>query len=99
MTAVRNAEIFDRAMSAGADDLVVKPVLANELVGRVRFAVRARALRARVFRLSEMLSVYRGELARSLAPVASSGMPPSLDRLSDLVAQMIRLTEDAPASC
>jgi DNA-binding response OmpR family regulator len=95
VTAVRTADIFDHAMSAGADDFVAKPVLPNELVGRVRVAVRARAIRSSVFELREMIAEV-DQLKRQVSGLADpSNLLGTIDRLNDHATRMLSLIPDA----
>ena len=95
VTAVRTPEIFDRAIRAGADDFVAKPVLPNELVGRVRIAVRARAISTSVFELREMIAEV-AQLKRQAAGLAgSSSLLGTIERLNDHATRMLSLIPDA----
>lgn len=99
VTAVRNAEIFERAIQVGGDDCIAKPVLPTELIGRVRLAVRARALSVDMVKLHENLGECRDELIRLDAVAAgfrSSSLHGALDRLTHHVDQMLTLSADAP---
>ena len=58
LTAHRDIETFDRALAAGADDFVTKPVRPTELLLRVGVAVRMRRMRAE---LDEHYVALRGQ--------------------------------------
>jgi two-component system sensor histidine kinase/response regulator len=54
-TARRDVEAFDRALRAGGDDFITKPVLPNELIARVETATMLQQLRAEHRRHHELL--------------------------------------------
>jgi DNA-binding response OmpR family regulator len=95
VTAVRTAEIFDHAIAAGADDFVAKPVLPSELVGRVRIAVRASAIRTSVLELREMIAAV-AQLKRQASGLDGASMLlGTIERLNDHATRVLSLIPDA----
>lgn len=64
VTALRDVETFDRAISAGGDDFITKPFRPAELVGRIETALRFRRIAAERNKLSIELKRQRDELLR-----------------------------------
>jgi len=64
VTAQRDVEVFDRAVSAGGDDFLTKPYRPDELVLRVQTAVRLRRLAAERTELVSELRKQRDRLQR-----------------------------------
>jgi signal transduction histidine kinase len=64
VTAQRDVETFDRALAAGGDDFITKPVRPNELVVRVQTALRLRHVTAERGELAAELKHQRDELQR-----------------------------------
>lgn len=63
-TAVRDVETFDRAMLAGGDDFLTKPVLPTELVVRVQTAVALGQAKAEARELYDLVKRQRDDLLR-----------------------------------
>jgi signal transduction histidine kinase len=64
LTALRDVETFDRALLAGADDFLTKPVRPTELVVRVQAALRLRRLSAELRDHYELIRRQRDDLVR-----------------------------------
>ena len=64
VTAQRDVETFDRAVLAGGDDFLTKPFRPQELVVRVRTALRLRKIAAEHGELTMQLKQQRDELQR-----------------------------------
>jgi len=64
LTALRDVETFDRALRAGGDDFLTKPVRPTELVVRVSSALQLRRLRAELHDHYELLKKQRDDLMR-----------------------------------
>jgi signal transduction histidine kinase len=64
LTAMRDVDTFDRALRAGGDDFLAKPVHPQELVARVRTALKLRSLRSELHEHYELLKRQRDDLMR-----------------------------------
>jgi two-component system sensor histidine kinase/response regulator len=64
LTAARNIDTFDRALRAGGDDFVTKPVRPTELVVRVGTALKLRRARSELNEHYELLKRQRDDLLR-----------------------------------
>jgi signal transduction histidine kinase len=64
LTALRDVDTFDRALQAGGDDFLTKPVRPTELVARVQAALKLRRLRAELREHYELLKQQRDDLLR-----------------------------------
>src|SRR5512140_468932 len=64
LTASRDVDTFDRALQAGADDFLTKPIRPNELIVRVESAIKLRALRVELREHYELLKNQRDQLLR-----------------------------------
>jgi two-component system sensor histidine kinase/response regulator len=64
LTALRDVETFDKALRAGGDDFVMKPVSPTELVVRVKAALRLRKMSAELRESYEELRHQRDALMR-----------------------------------
>jgi len=64
LTALRDVDTLDRAVSAGADDFLTKPVRPSELVVRVQTALKIRQLGAELREQYELLKHQRDDLLR-----------------------------------
>lgn len=64
LTALRDVETFDKALAAGADDFLTKPIRPSELVARVQTALRLRQLDSERRELVEVVRRQRDELVR-----------------------------------
>lgn len=64
LTALRDVDTFDRALRAGGDDFLTKPVRPAELVVRVRSALELRRLNAEIGAQFEAMKRQRDELIR-----------------------------------
>lgn len=64
LTGMRDVETFDRALRAGGDDFLTKPVRPTELVVRVRAALKLRSVRSELHEHYELLKRQRDDLMR-----------------------------------
>jgi signal transduction histidine kinase len=64
LTALRDIETFDRALLAGADDFLTKPVMPAELIIRVQSALKLRRLSAELRDHYELIRRQRDDLMR-----------------------------------
>jgi signal transduction histidine kinase len=64
LTALRDVDTFDRALRAGGDDFLTKPVRPTELVVRVQAALKLRRLSAELHDHYELLKHQRDDLMR-----------------------------------
>jgi two-component system, sensor histidine kinase and response regulator len=64
LTALRDVDTFDKALQAGADDFLVKPVRPTELLIRVQAALKLRRLGAELGGLYESVRRQRDDLMR-----------------------------------
>jgi two-component system sensor histidine kinase/response regulator len=64
LTALRDVDTFDKALRAGGDDFLTKPVRPTELVVRVQSALKLRELRAEVQEHFSLLKHQRDDLMR-----------------------------------
>ena len=64
LTALRDVETFDRALRAGADDFLTKPVRPTELVVRVQAALKLRRLGAELREHYDLIRRQRDDLVR-----------------------------------
>ncbi len=64
LTGMRDVETFDRALRAGGDDFLTKPVRPTELVVRVRAALKLRRVRSELNEHYELLKRQRDDLMR-----------------------------------
>jgi two-component system, sensor histidine kinase and response regulator len=64
LTALRDVDTFDRALRAGGDDFLTKPVRPTELVIRVQSALKLRRLSAEVREHVDVLKHQRDDLLR-----------------------------------
>ncbi|MRG93692.1 hybrid sensor histidine kinase/response regulator [Polyangium spumosum] len=64
LTALRDVDTFDRALVAGADDFLTKPVRPTELVVRVQAALRLRRLSAELRDHYDLIRRQRDDLMR-----------------------------------
>lgn len=64
LTAHRDVDTFDRALAAGADDFLTKPVRPTELAVRVQNALRLRRVSAELREHYELLRQQRDDLLR-----------------------------------
>lgn len=64
LTALRDVDTFDRALEAGGDDFLTKPVRPGELVVRVQTALKMRSMRAELREHYELLKHQRDQLLR-----------------------------------
>ncbi len=64
LTALRDVDTFDRALGAGGDDFLSKPVQPTELVVRVQTALKLRRLRLELREHYELLRSQRDNLMR-----------------------------------
>jgi signal transduction histidine kinase len=63
-TALRDVETFDRALVAGGDDFLTKPVRPTELVVRVQAALKLRRMRTELHEHYDLLKRQRDDLMR-----------------------------------
>lgn len=107
LTALRDIDTFDRAIAAGGDDFLTKPVMPPELLVRVRMALRLRRLDSERGDLVTSLRKQRDDLLRLQlhkerliaflvhdlkSPVAT------IDLLAQLLARSPELSDDARSS-
>jgi len=64
LTALRDVDTFDRALEVGGDDFLGKPVRPNELVVRVKSALKLRRLRTELQEHYSLLKHQRDDLMR-----------------------------------
>jgi len=64
LTGMRDVETFDRALRAGGDDFLTKPVRPTELVVRVRAALQLRSVRTELKQHYELLKRQRDDMMR-----------------------------------
>ena len=64
LTAARDVETFDRALRAGGDDFLTKPVRPTELVVRVQSALELRRVRSELREQYDLLKRQRDDLLR-----------------------------------
>lgn len=64
LTALRDIDTFDRALEAGGDDFLTKPVRPAELVTRVRALLEARRMSAELRQHYELIRKQRDDLMR-----------------------------------
>lgn len=64
LTALRDVDTFDRALVAGADDFLTKPVRPTELIVRVQGALRLRRLSTEVREHYDLIRRQRDDLMR-----------------------------------
>jgi two-component system sensor histidine kinase/response regulator len=64
LTALRDVDTFDRALRAGGDDFLTKPVRPTELVVRVQSALKLRRMRTELSEHYELLKRQRDDVMR-----------------------------------
>jgi two-component system sensor histidine kinase/response regulator len=64
LTALRDVDTFDRALRAGGDDFLTKPIRPTELVVRIQSALRLRRLSAELRGHYELLKQQRDDMQR-----------------------------------
>src|SRR5260370_8188683 len=64
LTALRDVDTFDRALRAGGDDFLTKPVRPTELVVRVQSALKLRRMRGELREHYELLKHQRDTMQR-----------------------------------
>jgi len=64
LTALRDVETFDRALRAGGDDFLTKPIRPTELVLRVQSALKLRRMRVELREHYDLLKRQRDDLLR-----------------------------------
>ncbi len=64
LTALRDVDTFDRALRAGGDDFITKPVRPTELVVRVQSALKLRRMNVELREHYELLKHQRDDLLR-----------------------------------
>lgn len=103
LTALRDVESFDRAIDAGGDDFLTKPVRPSELIVHVEAALKVRRLSARLSQQCEVVRHQRDALMRlQLQKERLSGfivhdLKNPLSAI-DLHAQVVLRTHHLPAS-
>jgi len=64
LTALRDVDTFERALAAGGDDFLTKPVQPAELIGRVQTALKVRRMGTELQEQYELLKQQRDDLMR-----------------------------------
>lgn len=64
LTAQRDVDTFDRALAAGGDDFLTKPVRPSELVARVQAALKLRRMRSEVAEHVALMKRQRDDMMR-----------------------------------
>jgi signal transduction histidine kinase len=64
LTALRDVETFDRALRAGGDDFLTKPIRPTELVLRIQSALKLRRMRVELREHYDLLKHQRDDLLR-----------------------------------
>jgi signal transduction histidine kinase len=64
LTALRDVDTFDRALRAGGDDFLTKPIRPTELLVRVQSALKLRRMRAELRQHYDLLKHQRDDLLR-----------------------------------
>jgi signal transduction histidine kinase len=64
LTALRDVDTFERAIAAGGDDFLTKPLQPAELLGRVQTALKVRRMSAELHEQYEQLKRQRDDLMR-----------------------------------
>lgn len=86
LTALRDLENFDRALAAGADDFLTKPVSPSELVARVRAQIKLRTLSEDLHEHVGVVQKQRDDLLR---------MQLQKERLTNFVVHDLKSPVDA----
>ncbi|MGZ4779060.1 MAG: hybrid sensor histidine kinase/response regulator [Thermoanaerobaculia bacterium] len=102
LTAQRDIETFDRALRAGGDDFLTKPVLPTELVVRVQTALKLRQLRSEIRDHFGAMKKQRDDLMRlqlqkeRLMAFVVHDLKNPVNSM-DLYAQLLQREESLPA--
>jgi two-component system, sensor histidine kinase and response regulator len=64
LTALRDIETFDRALGAGGDDFLTKPIRPTELIVRVQAALKLRRMSAEIREYYDLIRRQRDDLMR-----------------------------------
>ena len=64
LTALRDVDTFDRALRAGGDDFLTKPVRPTELIVRIQSALKLRRMRAELREHYDLLKHQRDDMQR-----------------------------------
>ena len=64
LTASRDVDTFDRALQAGGDDFLTKPIRPTELIVRVQSALKLRRMNVELREHYELLKTHRDDLIR-----------------------------------
>jgi two-component system sensor histidine kinase/response regulator len=103
LTALRDVDTFDRALRAGGDDFLTKPVRPTELVVRVQNAIKLRRLSAELREHYDLLKQQRDDLLRlqlqkeRLTAFVVHDLKNPVNAM-DLHAQLLLRDRDLPAS-
>lgn len=103
LTALRDVETFDKAMAAGGDDFLTKPVKPGELVVRVQAALKVRRLGAELREQYELVRHQRDALLRlqlqkeRLSSFVVHDLKNPVNAM-DLHAQLLLRNKDLPGS-
>lgn len=103
LTALRDVDTFDRALAAGGDDFLTKPVRPAELIARLRALLEARRMSAELRQHYELIRKQRDDLMRlqlqkeRLTALIVHDLKNPVHAM-DLHAQVLQRNPDLPAS-
>jgi signal transduction histidine kinase len=103
LTALRDVDTFDRALRAGGDDFLTKPIRPTELVLRVQSALKLRRVRAELREHYDLIKRQRDALQRAqlqkerMTAFVVHDLKNPVNAI-DLHAQLLLRDKDLPAS-